>query len=261
MAKNKTEKISRSLYGGTIKIDFFPGAHRYKMAGSKNWLTSVTAVTGLVDKSRVLINWAIRLAETHIATHLFSGGNKTVEEARAIVAEALALHEKTKNEAASVGHLVHGWAEEYANAKLNGTPLPKVAADMPDQVMAGINGFLDFVKAHNVRFLERERLVFSKRWGFVGTTDAIIEADGIKYIVDWKTGKGIYDEMYFQISAYAEAYREEMGEKLPSMLVHFDKETGAFSAIKVPEKDGDKDFQAFTGLLTAKDRLKERARA
>lgn len=258
----KTEKISKALYGGDVKIDFFPGAHRYKLAGNKNWLTSVTAVTGLVDKSRVLIRWAIGLAEEHITAHLFSGGkNKTADEARAIIAEALCLHETKKDEAASFGHLVHGWAEEYANAKLNGTPLPKVAADMPDQVMAGINGFLDFVKAHNVRFLETERLVFSKHWGFVGTTDAIIEADGVKYLVDWKTGKGIYDEMYFQLSAYVEAYREEMGEKLPSMLVHFDKETGAFSAIKVPTEDSDKDFQAFAGLLMAKDRLKERGRA
>ena len=257
-----TETLTKSLYGGSIEMLFYPASHRYKLAGQKDWLTSVTSVTGLIDKSRILILWAIGLADTHISTFLAERGDMVdKKEIERIVAEALRKHQEIKDEAAGVGKLIHAYAEAYAKAKTEGASMPAIGADLPDQVIAGINSFLDWVKKHNVEFVEAERIVYSKQHGFVGILDAIALVDGKKTLVDYKSGTAVYDESFLQVAAYHEAYREETGENLNIIIAHFDKNTGDFTVHTQDAEDAtDKNFAAFLGLLTAKNRLKEMAR-
>lgn len=253
------EQIVKSLYGDTVKVVFYPAAHRYKVEGSKTYLTSVTAVTGLIDKSRVLIPWAINLADAHLQAYLEKKETVDVSELKDKIKEAMRRHQDVKDEAASNGSLVHAWAESYANAKIHGTQMPPIGDDLPDQVIAGINAFLDWANS-GVEFLETERIVYSRKHGFVGILDARIKKDGKCYIVDYKTSKAVYDEMYFQVSAYANAYQEETLCADGVLIAHFDKETGAFTIKEVSDDDIARDYKAFLGLLTAKERLKERAR-
>ncbi len=59
----------------------------------------------------------------------------------------------------------------------------------------------------------QEQLVYSDKLGFAGTYDGIVEIDGGRYIIDFKTGKDIYDNYRIQASAYLFAHNEMNGGK------------------------------------------------
>ena len=60
------------------------------------------------------------------------------------------------------------------------------------------------------RYVGSEVTVWSKTHGYAGTADAIIEKDGKRYLIDYKTGKGLYPTYWLQLAAYKQAY-EELG--------------------------------------------------
>jgi len=101
-------------------------------------------------------------------------------------------------------------------------------------------------------------MVYSKKHDYVGLLDLIAIIDKKKYLVDYKTSKGIYSDAYFQVAAYRNAYEEETGEKLDGTLIlHFNKENGEFAIHERPEEDYQKDLSAFLGALAVKKRKKE----
>jgi len=109
---------SAELYGGKIIIDFFEKSHRYRKRGEKTYLISVTAVTGMIDKSRVLIRWAVNLTKEYLLGNieLLKKSTKDIE-IRGIVDNACVQHEQVKKEAADKGTQVHDWAENYIKAR------------------------------------------------------------------------------------------------------------------------------------------------
>lgn len=257
MAKQPT--TIHQLYGGQVQIEFRENPfHTYKLLGTNERLLSVTGVTGILDKSRVLIQWALGLAKDHTLGFLNDRGDMVDQtELRAILEEAFKKHTQIKTEAADVGTLIHAYAEAFATAKMDGTSLPPIGDDLPDQVISGINGFLDWFKAHDIKFLEVERLVYSKSLGYAGLFDALIRIDGKLMLADWKSSKGVYAEFFPQIAAYRMAYEEEMGVKLDgSLIVKFGKEDGSFE-VKDISASHEADAEMFKGLLVAKNRLKE----
>ena len=251
------EKIATELYGGTVVIDHWPASHRYKLQGEKDYLISVTAVTGLIDKSRPLILWAIGLCRDYLLDRIERGFVLSRDD----VIAASNAHTEKKEEAAGFGSMVHDYAEAFGRAKISGEPLPEIPKDAPEQVLSGISAFLDWVDSHGVRFVQCERFLYSKVFGYCGKTDVIVEIGGKRYVVDYKTSKGLYDEFFFQVSAYWEAYEEETEEKLEgAILVHFDKDTGGFEARTVGREEHDKNLVCFLSLFNAKKRLKEMAK-
>lgn len=255
-----TEKITKKLYGGNVVIDFYPTSHRYKLAGQRSFLISVTAATGIIDKSRMLIPWAVNLGIDHIRQYLEerAGEKFTAEELYSILDEARTKHTQKKEEAASIGGLVHAWAEAFAESKINGTEPPEISDDMPEPVLNGISGFLDWYNSHNVEFIENERMLYSKIYEYVGITDAIAKVNGKKVIIDYKTSKNIYSEMHYQLSAYFNAYEEETADTLDgAMILHFCKETGNFEAKEINREDLVMNFNTFINCLNIKRREKE----
>lgn len=256
----KQPTIIHELYNGQIKIEFRPNPfHTYKLLGENTKLTSVTSVTGLIGFPRdVAMRWAIGLAKDHISSFLAERGDMIDKaELTGVVQEAMAQYTVKRDEAASKGELVHAYAESYAQAKIRGQAMPVIGEDLPDEVISGINGFLDFINQHKVKFLEVERLVYSRKWGYAGLFDALIEIDGKKILADWKTSSGRYPEMNAQVAAYRAAYEEEMGVTLDgSMIVRFDKESGAFEAHDIGATH-DQDAALFQALLFTKNRIKQ----
>src|SRR3990167_5341572 len=144
-----TNKILKELYNGEVKIDFFPDSHRYKISGEKSYLTSVTACTGIIDKSRVLIDWAIKLAGTHLRQYLENAKSNqfSSEELLPVIEEALKQHTIKKETAAGFGGTVHDFAEKFAKYKLGLGELPEIKIDWPSEVTQGVNAFLSFFNA------------------------------------------------------------------------------------------------------------------
>lgn len=153
---------------------------------------------------------------------------------------------------------MHQYAEDYAKAMIEQSEIPEIPEDVPEEVMNGINAFLNWVTQHNVEFLESEVLLYSQTHDYVGKTDIVAKVDGVKGIFDYKTSKGVYDEMRFQLSGYKNSYEEERKEKLPTHgILHFDKITGEFTPYIYTGEDHEEDFKAFLGCLAVKRRIKE----
>ena len=73
MAKTPDKVIS--LYKNTVKIEYYDRWHQYFVNGTK--AIGVTTITGTIDKSRVLIYWAIGLAKTYLIEKCNNGGGNT----------------------------------------------------------------------------------------------------------------------------------------------------------------------------------------
>jgi len=62
--------------------------------------------------------------------------------------------------------------------------------------------YLSWEKQHKVDPILCEAGLVSETYGFGGTIDMFAKVDGVPTIVDYKTGKAIYPEHIYQVSAY-----------------------------------------------------------
>jgi uncharacterized protein YecE (DUF72 family) len=72
-----------------------------------------------------------------------------------------------------------------------------------------IRSFLNFINDWEPRYIETEASVFNREHGYAGTLDAIVEIDGKRYVMDYKTGKSVWPEVALQLAAYR--YAEFIG--------------------------------------------------
>ncbi len=257
------EKIIERLYNGNVSLEFLPDSHRYRLEGTKEYLPSVTSCTGIIDKSRVLIPWAVGLAEKHLRTFIESNtGPFGAEELIPIIEEAVRQHQIKKDEAASIGGMVHAYAEAFALAVIAKKDVPQIPEDADERVRAGINAFLNWFVSNDVQFLHAEKLVYSPTHGFAGLVDAVANVNGRRTLIDYKTSKGVYTEMRYQVAAYCLAFEEEHADSLDAALIlQFDKETGVCNPHPLTKDDIAKDSSAFLACLALKKREKELAKA
>lgn len=247
------------LYGGSVKVRFMPKAHRYKVEGIELWAPSVTSISGSADKSAYLIPWALKCMASYLLKWNETALEITRDELAVKINEGTKESDRVRDEAAMFGSIVHAYAEIFAEAMMKGEAPPAPPEDAPDAAVLGIKAFTDWVAANpTLKFIAAERIVASRDHAFVGQLDAIVEIDGKRWLVDYKTSKGIYDEAIIQTAGYLFATREESGEKIDGRLIlHFDKETGTVSTLFLEgEDDENADFIAFLAYLTAKRRMK-----
>lgn len=250
--------IEKKLYGGKVEIVFYPDSHRYRLKGEKKYLIGVTSASGIVDKSRFLIPWAVGLAIGYTKKFLEEHGVKSVEEMFLVLNEAARQHEIKKEEAADIGSQVHDWVERFTTYKELGGEAPPITEDMDERVVNGINGFLDWYNASQVVYESMEQMVYSMKHGYVGTIDARAIVNGRRAILDYKNSKGVYSSMRYQVAAYWGADEEEHGQGIDlAIILRFDKETGAFEAVYIEKEELEKDYAAFLGCLAVKQREKE----
>ena len=245
-----TEKITKKLYNDQVEIVFFPKAHRYKRTDSKKWITSVSAISGVIDKSRVLLAWASKLATERV--------EELTKLTKSDVIDAIYSYKQKTEEACSIGSQVHDFAERYAINKMS---LEDNLVEMPtdENAINGCIAFIEWVEKNNVIFLETERLVYSEKYNYVGTFDALIKIKDKTYLIDYKTSKAFYPvEMRMQTAGYQLAYQEEAGEKIDGrMIIRFDKETGEFDVHELDNNNEyEQDKQAFLSALFLKEYTK-----
>lgn len=238
-------------YNGEVVIKFFPKSHRYQLEGRKDYLIGVTTATSQIDKSRVLLGWASKLAKEYLLTALRNGDYIS----EAVIDTAVNLHAVKKEEAATIGGLVHKWAEDYIKG-LN--PVPPNSTNVRNGVLA----FLRWIKENGVKFLASEKVVYSRKHNYVGTMDCIFtmakEDHKIVHVGDFKTSSGFYVEMAFQVSAYQEAEAEEYGTKYgDKYILKFDKYTGEFQTKCFQVEEHEQHFQGFLSCLNLKRVISE----
>lgn len=235
------------MYGGKVVINFterdWAGKKIHVYTGKNGEkILSVTGVTGTIDKSNALIPWATKLMGKYLSDN-FLGKILTGEALEVSLKE----WRKEKSEAADIGTAIHDWIR----AKIKGEE-PAIPED--DKVRNGVIAFLKWTGETKIKWLESEKIVYSKKHDYVGTLDAIAKIGGKKYLIDYKSSKGLYPEFYLQTAGYQIAYEEEHGQSIDGrILIHLGKEDGAFEAREIGDYEEDRD--AFLGLLKTKKRL------
>jgi hypothetical protein len=205
-----TEKnvIESTLYKGKVSIRFFPDSHQYWMNGVRK--TGATTIIGILDKSMALIPWATELCSEFLIQKLKDGHIITEEH----VYEAEVQHSVKKQEAADTGSKIHDWCERYIRHKLKEKGFDK--PDMPEEnaVIVGVMAFLDWEKEHKVKFISSERIVYSKKYDYMGKMDIEATVDGELCLIDLKSSNGLYNSVRMQTAAYVKADEEERGKKI-----------------------------------------------
>lgn len=151
----------------------------------------VTTILGVLNKP-ALIPWANKMGLQGIDTNKFV------------------------NAAARVGTLAH----EMAECDLGG-PEPDFDAYSPHEKDRAENALLSFYewrKHHKIEPLLIEERLVSKQFRFGGTIDCYGIIDGDLGLVDLKTGKAIYPEMFHQLAAYCQLL-EENGKDVKSVRI------------------------------------------
>ncbi len=198
MAKEAKESRIIKLYKGEVEIKFFTESHIYMVNGVR--AGSVTGAIGIIDKSRALVPWAVDLCGDFLVPLI---GKKLTEE---MIDEALDQHNIKKEAAANIGTTTHEWIENFVKGQDPEMPRDK-------NVLQAVTAFLRWVEEHQIKFVESEKLVYSKKYGYVGTMDAIATMGGKKkkFLIDYKVSNGLYPGVAYQTAAYLMADKEEAG--------------------------------------------------
>jgi len=245
---------TRSLYNGTVNVEFNDGNHAYKVNGERCKI-SVTSATGMMDKPALKF-WSVKMMKEYLINWIGDMGVPifSIEELKSQIEEGSKAHTKFKDKAADLGTQVHDWAEQYIlfELKIN-KEKPVIKKDFDERVKNGILAFLQWVDEHKIKFIASERLIYSKKYKYCGILDCKAKVDGKLTLVDFKTSNYMAIEYFAQVSAYAFADEEESGDEYDHCLIlKFNKETGDFETKERNRDEMIEDFKAFRGLLEVK---------
>jgi hypothetical protein len=84
--------------------------------------------------------------------------------------------------------------------------------EVPPELEAVVNNFMAWRAASGMDIRLTEAMLYSVKYRYAGSADAIAYRDGKLTVLDWKTGNGIYPEYGLQVAAYAKALEEMTGE-------------------------------------------------
>ena len=213
------------------ELQFNEKSHRYTIDGKP--LTGVTTILSVMVKP-ALIQWAANMSVAYVKEHLTD--LKDLDE---VLKVAKTAHRLKKEEAADVGTIAHKWIEDWINGE-NPAPDPLV-----DHMTSN---FVKWAEENKVEFIEAEKRVYSKVHWFAGTLDFLCKMNGKTYLGDLKTSSGIYDEYFYQTSAYQLALNEHDPDiKIDGHVIINCKKDGGFN--KKFSFDYDKNIKAFMGAL------------
>lgn len=104
---------------------------------------------------------------------------------------------ESRDRAALRGTEIHGLGEALAHGR---------TVDVPEAYMPTVEGYARFLDAWDVAPSSTETPVCHPEHGWAGTTDLRARLrDGSDWLLDLKTGKGVYESAALQVTAYANA--------------------------------------------------------
>lgn len=191
-------------------------------------LPSVTTITSQLDKSGALTSWAAGACVDYILEQFNEVRHWTKEwtldDLYPIVESARKEFRKISHKALDTGSAVHLAIERYINTGEE----PQAPSD---QVLSAFLAFLEWYDQYQVQPIKTEHTVYDPEENYAGTCDLVCtlcphptEFPGIRevYLVDFKSSKGIYEEMRYQVAAYRNCVPDVTG----CGILRLDKETG-----------------------------------
>lgn len=249
---SKTPLHICTLYDGDVEIHFMPNSHRYKIVKVGDLpqealdklntdKSSGTSAPAMIDKSQVLINWAVKLYTSTVEEQMGDGANFTKDDVKNMLSFGEQAHSVKKKSAGDIGTVTHRFAEIFADKAIeNGgyqfdidylmpiyqqlkvefaNEFPTWESEIYPKALSAIDGFIDWVKEYKPVFKSTETLCYSIKNNHLGLYDVEFEllAENLEgkdipaglYLGDNKTSNGIYDEHEYQLSSYFKAREEE----------------------------------------------------
>lgn len=236
------------LYNGSVELVFDPAKHLYTVEGKK--VDGVTGILGVIGKG-FLVPWAAKMTADAMRTLLKPGVAYTDIQIEQMCEEAKGAHKKKSANAADIGHLVHSWIENYI---ADGGKEKELPANQ--EAKNAVTKFLQWVSENHVEFILSEKKVYSREYNFAGTLDFTAKVNGKLVLGDIKTSNGIYDDMFFQCSAYQKARQEEHPEeKYEEQLIVNCRKDGTLETRS--STDFEKNWKAFAAAHTLFHRQNE----
>jgi hypothetical protein len=107
---------------------------------------------------------------------------------------------------AEIGTIAHAMVIAHIkNEKFNPTNIP---ADLIDKAENCFLSYLEWERRHKVEPIKCEVPLVSEAHKYGGTMDFYGKIDGELTVRDFKTGKGIYSEYWYQVAAYRQLIEE-----------------------------------------------------
>lgn len=177
--------------------------HSYWADGHK--LVGVTTV--LRDGvPKQLVNWAAGEAADYATDHWDELADLDNSERRQRIFRA---PDRARGAASVKGTLVHADAQRL---------LAGEEIEVPDDRRGLVDAYLRWVEEWDVHEVVVERPFFSREWAYAGTPDLVADlGDGRRWLVDYKTGKSVYNEVALQLAAsrFAEVWLDAEGGEHP----------------------------------------------
>lgn len=218
---------------------------RYKKDGLE--YPSVTEIIGdCTDKSGALTQWAANMVVEWIKQNALQDDLGIYLVATEHLNDARFNFRKVSQKAKDVGSEVHDCIERYLSQLIvnpNYDPENIIDTIEDGQVANAFGAFIEWSDNVNLRPVLLEQKVYGNGWA--GTLDFNGLYHGKKYIIDWKSSKGHYDEMKYQVAAY----RSVSGNNIEGCgVLRLDKETG-IPDFKDTSKSYENDLAIFESMV------------
>lgn len=188
-------------------------------------LPRVTEITGQLDKSTPLTYWAANCACDYIIDNLKHFYRRTEsfineDDLYPVIEKARKEFKNVSNKALDIGSAVHKIIEMH----LKTGEVPEYPSE---EVRNAFEAFLKWEEEYKIEPIKTEHTIYSER--YAGTLDLICwltkpdTEERLKYVVDFKSSKGFYVDMNYQVAAYREACSEDIDG---SGILRLDKVTG-----------------------------------
>lgn len=272
-------ETTHSFYKGDVVLKFDRPSWSYARVmpdGQRRRFAGVTGTCKIIDKSEVLIRWAVKVAMAKIKKLLIEG-KFTGDDATSvlfestlddIIKEAKKADKEELDAAAEIGHIAHDWIEQYIGGILSGDDerrlelLAKLPTD--ERAANACVAALEWMVAHDVRWIATERRCCSREHEYAGTMDGLALVSSCSNpeccptpfkdrltLVDWKTSNYLYIEYLLQTAAYQHAHEEETGELIEDRwVIRLGKEDAEFDPWHVDGRElYETDFRGFRHAL------------
>jgi hypothetical protein len=251
------------LYQGSVVVKFDPIVHRYRVHDileTDDFVTvpSVTTVLGAMLNKPFLQKWAAKLAAQSMIATFTPGRAYDGASIQRMAWTAADAHKAALADAGTVGSEVHEAIELYLRQRAGESVQFKFPTDA--RAAKCFMAATRWVEENQVKAIATERVLYSRRWKVVGTTDlaANVTVGGRTACIDWKSSSRLHRSYELQTAAYRAIWHEMGGQHLQDRwLVRLDRETGACEPLKLNAETADREADAFFKMVEAYRALSE----
>lgn len=105
-------------------------------------------------------------------------------------------HERERQKASDLGTAVHAALDAWAKGEPH---------EYSKEISPFMTSFVKFIMDRRPEFLYSEVTTWSRTHGYAGTADAICVMKGKTFLIDYKSGKSLHNEVALQLTALARA--------------------------------------------------------